>query len=174
MLYLSNDQLGVIAPYALAGAAKATIAVYVNGASSVPVELDVVAARPGLFTADSSGRGQAAILNQDGSYNSAANPAAAGSIVAMFGTGEGQTAPAGVDGRLATGNTLPRPRLPLGVLICGEAAEVVYAGAAPGVTAGLLQVNAKVPTACEGKGEVMVELRVGTAGSPEDVTMVVR
>jgi uncharacterized protein (TIGR03437 family) len=41
--------------------------------------LPVVPAEPGLFTADGTGKGQGAILNQDYSVNSASKPAAAGS-----------------------------------------------------------------------------------------------
>jgi hypothetical protein len=60
----------------------------------------VAAAVPGLFSVDASGRGQGAILNQD---NSALNPAEKGSIIQRFGTGDGVTNPAGVDGRVNTG-----------------------------------------------------------------------
>ena len=54
-------------------------------------------AAPGIFTADGSGRGAAAALNQDGSSNRG-NPAPAGSVVTFFATGEGLTQPAVLDG----------------------------------------------------------------------------
>jgi uncharacterized protein (TIGR03437 family) len=51
----------------------------------------VVPSVPGIFTKTQTGTGQAAALNQDGSPNSEANPAARGSTVSLFATGEGQT-----------------------------------------------------------------------------------
>ena len=57
--------------------------------------------------ADSSGQGQAAALNQDGALNSAENPAAAGSVVVLYGTGEGQTDPPGRTSRAVTINVAP-------------------------------------------------------------------
>ena len=62
-------------------------------------------AAPALFSANSSGKGNGAILNQDNTPNSPANPAEKGSVVVLFGTGEGQTNPRGVDGRIAMGAT---------------------------------------------------------------------
>ena len=68
--------------------------------SSSAVSIPVVTAMPGVFTLDSSGRGPGAIVNQDGTVNSATNPASAGSFVMIFATGEGQTNPDGTDGKL--------------------------------------------------------------------------
>ena len=42
--------------------------------------------------------------------------AAKGSVVSIFATGEGQTDPGGIDGRLAN-DTLPKPKLPVEVWI---------------------------------------------------------
>ena len=55
------------------------------------------ATAPGVFTADGSGRGQAAAVNQDGTRNGPGAPAAGGSVLSLFATGEGQTC-AVVDG----------------------------------------------------------------------------
>ena len=90
----------------------------------------------------------------------------------MFATGEGQTDPEGVDGRLA-GDVLPKPRAPVSVQIGGLPAEVLYAGAAPGLVAGVLQVNAKVPDGAA-SGAVPLLLTVGNATSPGGVTVAVQ
>ena len=42
---------------------------------------------PGLFTITQSGSGQGAVLNQDGTVNSTANPARAGSTVVLYSDG---------------------------------------------------------------------------------------
>jgi uncharacterized protein (TIGR03437 family) len=83
-------------------------------------------------------------LNEDGPVNSTSNPAAKGSIVVLYGTGEGQTSPTGVDGRLAL-NVFPKPVLPVSVRIGGRVAEVLYFGAAPGLVAGVSQANVRIP-----------------------------
>ena len=47
------------------------------------------------------------MLNEDFTVNSPANPAARGSILQIFATGEGQTDPPGVDGKLLLAPPLP-------------------------------------------------------------------
>ena len=87
------------------------------------------------------------MLNQDYSANSAARPAVAGSVLVLYATGEGQTQPAGVDAKVATGAvaSLPKPLLPVSATVGGKVADVMYAGAAPGYIAGLMQINLRLP-----------------------------
>jgi uncharacterized protein (TIGR03437 family) len=120
----------------------------------------VAAAAPAIFSANSTGAGQGAILNQDSTYNSASNPAAPSTILQIFATGEGQTDPPGVDGKIAS-DVLPKPRLPVSVTIGGLDAEVVYYGAAPTQVAGVFQVNAKVPAGVAPGLAINVRLTVG-------------
>ena len=108
LLYVSPTQLNAVTPYAIAGRKNTQVVVEGNGQLSDALTIPVAQSTSGLFTADSSGQGQGAILNADGSLNSASNPAAKGSIVELYGTGAGQTNPAGVDGQLAD-DILPKP-----------------------------------------------------------------
>jgi uncharacterized protein (TIGR03437 family) len=90
----------------------------------------------------------------------------------IYATGEGQTNPGGVDGQLAT-EVLAHPTAPVTVAIGGINAEVVYAGSAPGLVAGVLQVNAFVPQGVPpGTAEVIV--KVGGATSRAGVTVAVK
>ena len=50
-------------------------------------------------------------INEDGTLNSAENPAASGSIIKLFVTGLGQTNPPLRDGRIAQSAALPRMEL---------------------------------------------------------------
>jgi uncharacterized protein (TIGR03437 family) len=97
-----------------------------------------------MFSLDSTGQGQAAVLNQDNSINGPSNPATRGSVIQIFATGEGQTSPPGVTGSL-TRSTPPLPVLPVKVTIAGLDAPLQFAGSAPDSVAGLMQVNALVP-----------------------------
>ena len=49
-------------------------------------------------------------------------------MVALYGTGEVQTNPPGIDGQLA-GDLLTKPVLPITVTVYGKDAQVLYAGA---------------------------------------------
>jgi uncharacterized protein (TIGR03437 family) len=112
---------------------------------------------------------QAAAINAaDGSLNTAANPVAAGGSISLFATGEGQTLPAGVDGRLG-GSTPTRPVLPVSVRIGGMPATFQYAGSVKGQVAGLMQVNVMIPEGVQAGGYVPVVLHVGDRTSgPEE------
>lgn len=172
MIYASPTQLGAIAPYAVAGKAAVDVQVRNQGVLSNTVRVPVQAATPALFTANGSGTGQGAIFNQDGSLNGAANAAARGSIVVLFATGEGQTNPAGTDGRVAT-DSYPKPVLPVKVNIGGVDAQVLYYGAAPFLVAGAMQVNARVPAGIA-PGAAPLVLSVGGFDSRSGVTLAVQ
>ena len=97
---------------------------------------------PGIFLI----HGQAAVLNQDGTVNTPANPAKLGSIVSIFATGTGPLMTPVPDGSITP---LPPPYYPLETLpivtFAGVVANVVWAGAAPGLIAGGTQINAQLP-----------------------------
>ena len=174
LIYVQERQASAIVPYAVAGTRETRVEVQYRGARSTAVRLSVAASAPGIFTADSTGRGPGAILNQDYTLNSAANPAEKGSVVQIYATGEGETDPQVADGRLASAEVLPRPKLPVSVKIGGLDAEVQYAGAAPGLVVGLLQVNVRVPVNAPSGNAVPVVLTVGSASSQPGVTLAVR
>ncbi len=173
ILYAYAAQVGFVVPYSVAGKSKVKVQLIYKGEETYPIEFNVADALPGIFTMDSSGQGQAAMLNQDGTLNGPANPAAKGSVVVFYATGGGQTDPPGVDGEI-TKDVLARPRLPVGVWIQGREAEVLYAGAAPGIVSGVMQVNIKLPMDIP-SGAVSVTMTLGTwSPSPDGVTMAVR
>ena len=145
LLFASSGQLGAIVPYGTSTEGARLLQVEVDGVFSESRQVQIVEANPGVFTLDSSGRGPAAALNQDGSLNTADNPARIGEIVVLWATGEGQTNPPGVDGLIANA-ALPQPDLPVKATIGGLDAEVLYAGAGPGMVAGAMQVNLRVPS----------------------------
>jgi len=171
LVYVLEGQISAIVPYAVTGRSSTRLQVEYRGVRSEAYTVPVVESAPGIFTLDSSGRGAGAILNQDGTINSPSQPAATGSIIVLYATGEGQTDPAGIDGKLA-GEILPKPRLPVSVSIGGRNAEVLYAGAAPGLVAGVLQVNVRIPVGLP-SGNLPVLLTIGSRMSQPDVTVAV-
>ncbi len=171
IVYTSDQQLAAIVPYATKGPSADMVVTY-QGHPTNPMPVLIQASSPGLFTADSTGQGQAAAINQDGTINTPTNPAAAGSYISLYATGEGATTPAGVDGKPATA-PLPKPILPVTVTIAGQPAPVQYAGAAPGLVAGVMQVNAQIP-ANTPSGKIAVVIQVGTSNSQANVTIAVK
>jgi hypothetical protein len=118
------------------------------------------------------GWGQAAAINaMEGSVNSAANPLKVGDYLSLFVTGEGQTSPGGVDGKVGGG--LPAsPVLPVRVTVDGIPAAVQYAGSVQGQVAGLMQVNVRIPDGVQPGGYVPVVLQVGNTSSASDVVWI--
>ena len=130
LIYASAGQVNAIVPYEVASQSSTTIEVISSGTKSQAWGVAVTATAPAILTASGSGTGQGAVLNQDNSVNGGSNPAARGSVIQVFATGEGQTVPPGVTGSITESN--PRtPVLPVKLTIGGIDAAVQYAGAAP-------------------------------------------
>jgi uncharacterized protein (TIGR03437 family) len=171
VLYTWATQIGVVAPYSIAGS-NVQVFVEYQGQTSAPVTVPVAAVAPALFTADGSGKGQAAASNQDGTINGAAHPAKAGSYISLWLTGAGQTNPTGVDG-MPGAAPLPRPAAPVAVTIGGTPAAVQYAGQAPSAVAGVVQINVQVPSGTQAGNAVPVVVQVGSVSTQSAVTVAV-
>jgi len=87
----------------------------------------------------------------------------------IFATGAGQ----GVDGQI-TGDTLSKPVLPVSVTIGALPAQVLCAGAAPGLVAGMLQVNCIVPPNSPSGWIIPIVLNIGKAASQSGITLAVQ
>jgi len=176
VLYASSTQVAAIVPFELSGS---TAQVYVSyqGLTSTPLAVPVAAAAPALFTANDSGTGQAAAVNQNGSYNNAGTPANAGEYVSLYATGFGQTDPPGEDGaitQIPPAGVLPLPVLqPVTVSIGGKpASSAQYAGGAPGIVEGVIQINALVPSGLAA-GNAAVVVTIGNYQTQAGVTVAV-
>ncbi|MBI2689814.1 MAG: putative Ig domain-containing protein [Acidobacteria bacterium] len=172
LLYVSAGQIGTIVPYTIGGRTSVDVVVDAAGVRSEPVTMSLAASAPGLFTVEASGRGQAAALNQDGSLNGPSRPIRAGDVVVLFGTGDGQTIPAGLDGTI-TGPDPGRTVLAVKVTIGGKEGTVLYSGGAPGLVAGVTQINVRVPVDVAAGDAVPVALQIGTETS-SGATLAVR
>jgi uncharacterized protein (TIGR03437 family) len=170
IVYTQANQFAGIVPYSASGQASVQVVSVYQGQRSVPVTVQVAAAAPGLFSANYSGKGQAAAYNQDGTLNSQSNPAAKGSVVVLFGTGEGGLTPPPIDGTIADGLPPWRPINPLKFSVGGAAATVLYANTVPQQVAGLLQINAQLAVNTP-SGAQPVVLTAGTIDSQTGLTI---
>jgi uncharacterized protein (TIGR03437 family) len=178
MIYASSTQVSAVVPYEMAGIATPPLWIRYAGQTSNAFQVTSTTTAPGLFTQNASGSGPGAILNQDNSVNGPGNGAARGSIVQVYLTGEGQTSPQGVTGAI-TKATLPPPQvtpaplLPVGVLINGLPALYVYAGEAPGLVAGMMQLNVQIPANAL-SGNLPITVSIGANTSQNGVTVSVQ
>ncbi len=185
LLYTSASQVGAIVPYEVSGTvgnclipcsfvSQVQVFVKYNGDLSATFPVSLATAAPAIFTANSSGQGQAAAINiQNGAYayNNAAHPLNAGDYVELFLTGTGQTNPPSVDGQL-TPNANELVAAPVTVTLGGRTLTAQYAGGAPGTVAGLTQVNVQIPSGLTA-GAVPVSVQVGGVSTQPGVTVAV-
>jgi uncharacterized protein (TIGR03437 family) len=172
LTYVSSTQINCVVPFEVSTTATAQMQVSYNGATSAATAVNVQATTPGIFTQGSTGTGLGAILKPDYSVVTASNAAPRGSTIIIYATGSGLTTPAGVTGAVA-GNTLLLTNANVTVTIGGIAATVVYAGSAPGLVDGVLQVNAVVPTGISA-GNQPILVTAGSATSQNGVTVPVQ
>lgn len=174
LLYVGAEQINTMVPYELSGRTAAQVIVSRNEIASSPLFVPVVETAPAIFSATQSGNGQGAILNQDNSYNSINNPAASGSVIQLFATGEG-VYPGATTGAVTPAQP-PFPALAASVRVTigGLPAAIQYAGEAPGLISGIFQVNAVVPADLP-PGTQPVMLSVGqNTNSSQTITVAVQ
>jgi uncharacterized protein (TIGR03437 family) len=182
IIYARADQTSVMVPYGVTGRPTTSIRVVYQGVTSDAVTYNVVGSAPGIYTLNQAGSGQGAILNvtaTTATVNAAANPAAKGSVVAIYMTGEGATSPTGPDGGVApiNGTGLFKPVLSVTATVGGVPATVLYYGSAPGIIYGVMQVNVQIPDTVAAGSNVPIVITVGgntTQTGTSQVTLAVQ
>ena len=167
IIYASDTQTSVMVPYGVTGHTTTSVVVEFSGVQSTPVTYNVVAAVPGIYTQNAQGTGPGSILNQNGAINSPALPEKRGNVITVYMTGEGVTNPQGTDGAIipSDGTGLKKPVATVTATIGGVAADVQYAGSAPGIVTGVMQVNLLIPATAPVGDNVPIVINVGTASS---------
>ena len=165
ILYAQSLQINAQVPWELADQTSAQVHVEYQGARTRTGIVRLQPSAPALFPAK-YGQYQGAIINEDGTRNSAANPAPAGSVVSIYGTGGGLTNPDSVTGGLAPVNTPVLLKLQSSVVIDESIdAAVTYAGVAPTLISGLFQINFGVPENLPASATHRVDVKIGNAST---------
>jgi uncharacterized protein (TIGR03437 family) len=131
LLYLSDGQINAVVPMEVTAQASATIQI-TNGSvitAAYPIWIDT--SDPFLFPG---------ILNQNGTLNSETNPAKANSVVSFYATGWQSSFTPLTDGQVA----LQANNVCNASICSASQGAIVYAGAAPGIVAGVTQFNLKL------------------------------
>ena len=148
VLYAQNGQVNVVAPYELADKTQTVIQAQYRGQAAPAVTIPVSPTSAALF--ENFQTGAPLVLNSDFSLNSAANPVHPSGFVVLYSTGAGATSPPSLDGQiwLTTGGLQANVSAQLIIPSSGFAAvtaPVRYAGPAPGLVAGVQQLNIEIP-----------------------------
>jgi uncharacterized protein (TIGR03437 family) len=143
LLYVQAGQINTVVPKSVL---NATIQVSYQGESAPPLEVMGAGVNLGVFE----------VINEDGTANFQAHPAKAGSIVSIYATGgsfpdipDGQVVPASPLMPFSTSGM----QVLFGGFPNGIPGIVQWAGAAPGLIAGITQVNVEVPVNIAQGGE---------------------
>ncbi len=153
LFYAQSRQINAMAPVELSDKVKTNITVVYNKVTVGSISLSVARyGFPGIFRLRPGVSSQAAALNDDGTVNGPSNPAARGSVVAVWGTGFGL-----IDPPCTTGGLNPSEPVnlatDLSVYIADGSppgvpmvyAPALYAGSAPNLACGVVQINLRVP-----------------------------
>jgi trimeric autotransporter adhesin len=162
-----GNQMNIVVPFGLHSGNPADLQVSGPYRQLARITLSTAVVSPALFTQSGVGVGPGAILNQDFTANSPANPAPSGSIVMMYGTAFGPLNPPQAGGLSAT-------VLPVSASIAGVPAQVTYAGSAPGLPGGVVQINILVPSAAGTGDALAVSLSARSISIPDGVSLAVR
>jgi len=133
-----------------------------NALASVPVSLQINSAGPGIFTYAPN---NAVAQNQDGTVNSPNNPAAAGTALTVYATGQGALDNPVATGSVAVGSPFSRPLLPGTVTIGDQPAILLFAGMTPGLV-GVMQVNLVIPALPPGQYPMTITVGSVASNSP--------
>ncbi len=168
LFFVSSRQINFLVPVDLSGS-SAEIVVVSGGIRGAAKSVRVAPETPGIFTVPPGGQG--AIVNEDGTLNSAGNPAQSGSVVQIYAAGLGVVGPQPSSGQPAATSPLSRTKQSPLVWIGGVSAEVLYSGLAPGFV-GLYQINAKIPPSAPSGSAWPLQVQIG-AGSSNVVTIAI-
>ena len=157
LLYVSDSQINAVAPAAPIGNT-----LQMASGTTLAFQFAQVTAAPEVFQ---NPDGTAVAVNPDGTLNSPENPAAAGSIVAVWVAGVGNASPSLQDGLIATA-AFAFPCCT--VSVAGGDANILYSGSAPGAVAGVVQINFQLPAnPGYAAGEIIpADFQVTAAGVP--------
>lgn len=142
--YVSPTQVSAIVPYGITSPVV-QVQVVTDGNPSNTVTSFLNTTSAGVFSVPPGGLGYGAVLHQDGSLVTTANPAQIGETVSVYLTGLGAVSPGIADGAAGPSGTLSQTVSTIMADISGTAATVTYSGLAPQL-AGLYQVNLTIPS----------------------------
>ena len=171
LLFVSATQISAIVPSAAAERPSVVIEIEYRGVRSQPLSLPVIPTHPGVFTVDTSGKGQGVILNHDGTLNSPQNPAERNSVIALYATGGGLMDVSRA--RELTSVTFEDRRLERDIGSYSPA-EVISVSPATGAVPGLLEIRVRAPEWALTGPAIGLYVQIGSAHTDPGITVALR
>jgi uncharacterized protein (TIGR03437 family) len=166
VLYTAPGQINVVVPQALPEGAAALV-VERSGTRVLQTAVDITPTAPALLTTWNPSLQQANARNEDGTSNSAENPALAGSRVSVFATGLGAFHPARPDGGFEGGFAVPAARVEIEQQ--GHREVPMAFDAVPGAVQGVVMVSfaaAQPPGSVQRPARIPVRIIANGVASP--------
>ena len=158
VLFARDDQVNAMAPFGVSE--RTRVQIEYDGVLSNAITVPAIAEAPAAFLFSS---GLPAALNHGQGVHGEGNPARPGSILTLFATGAGEWTPP-IEAGVVTGDDLSRTGAPVSAFVNGIPATVLYAGTAPGLISGVLQVNLFVPAVQpDARGRARLTVQIGNA-----------
>ncbi len=165
LYYVSGSQVNFQVPWELAGNSEGALIPSVSDQTGAGQTVSLAPFAPGVFSTNSQGTGQGAIIDVSGKLIDSSNPAIAGTaVVEIYCTGLGPVGNQPTTGSPAPSSPLAQTITTPTVTIGGASAPVLFSGLAPGYV-GLYQLNVQVPTAAPAGNAVPVVISIGGASS---------
>jgi len=173
LFYVSPTQINFLVPFELLGQSQASLTVTAGGNTTAPQTVSLAAAAPGIFTVNSQGTGQGAVLIAPGGEVAApansisgrsSRPVRRGEYISVFCTGLGDVTSRPASGAAAPASPLSTTLAGPLATIGGVSAAVTFSGLAPGFAA-LYQVNVQVPDSAPSGNAVPLVLSISGAAS---------
>jgi uncharacterized protein (TIGR03437 family) len=145
LLYVSAGQINAVVPMGLT----------TQSASTIQISRTSLATTPSfpLWIDTSDGELFPGVLNQNSSLNSQTNPAKQGSVVSFYGTGFQTSFANLLDGQVPT--QAQSAFCPIGTCVASQG-TILYEGPAPGLVAGVTQVNLRLNFSIGGPQQVSI------------------
>ena len=160
LISVQASSIQCFAPFGVSSTTQVTV--LFDGQRSNAVRMGVSSSAPQILS----------IGNQDGTANSADHPAKAGSVISLYVSGLGATSPPSDDG-LVNATPLPVPLVPVMVYLPVPPPSITpqSVSAAPGMIAGISQVNVQLPLAISTTpGTTKITITLNSANAPLYVT----
>ena len=171
MIYTSANQVSAVVPFRRRRQDHHRGAHRVQRRAERRRPVSVADSAPALFTANASGTGQIAALNQDGSINSPSNPPSPPPVV-LYATGGGAWTESIPDGQI-TGSHLVAPKAPVYARVGKLPARSLRGyGAQPGQRRAADQHPA--PQGTDRRSGLPIQISVGSYTSPPGTTLAVK
>jgi uncharacterized protein (TIGR03437 family) len=151
--FVSPGQINAQVPFEVTGG-LATAELRLPAMPPAAIQFQIAPVAPGIFA---NGANQAAARNADGTLNTQDNPAAAGSLITVYLTGQGAVQPPAAGGAPSPIDSAAQAAYNVTVTVGGQPATVMFSGLSPG-SAGLFQVSLRLPLI--GSGSYPVEVSV--------------